>query len=175
MDLPDPMQTERLLIRPIEPSDHQQVFEGLSHPEVIPYYGVSFDSFAATQEQMDWYANLVQNETGIWWAVCDKSDGTFLGAGGYNDWDHNHRKAEVGFWLHPESWGQGFMAEAIQLLFRFGFETMGLHRIEGFVFSENTKCHAAVKKVGFIHEGTMRDCEIKNGEFVSVDVYAKFR
>ena len=167
--------TERLSIRKIIPEDIPSVFKGLSHPEVIKYYGVSFMTLEATQEQMDWYANLEENGTGQWFAVCSKEDGTFCGAGGYNDRDVINRKAEIGFWLLPEYWGKGFMGEAMPKIFDYGFDVLNLHRIEGFVESTNDKCKKAVAKVGFKHEGTMVDCEFKNGEFVSIDVFAKFR
>jgi ribosomal-protein-alanine N-acetyltransferase len=32
-----------------------------------------------------------------------------------------------------------------------------------------------MKKIDFKHEGTMKDCEIKNGEFISLDIYAKLK
>lgn len=167
------LQTPRLTLRPIISTDLENVYRGLSHPEVIRYYGVSFHSLAATQEQMDWFANLENTGTGRWWAVCDRESGAFLGAGGFNDLSREHGKAEIGFWLLPDAWGNGFMQEAMPALCRAGFENMGLHRIEGFVESENSNCKRAMQKLQFHHEGTMRDCEIKNGQRISVDIYAK--
>lgn len=167
--------TERLILRKIVPEDIQNVFLGLSNPEVIKYYGVSFMTLEATQEQMDWYADLEKNEKGQWFAVCSKEDGTFYGAGGFNDRDSINRKAEIGFWLLPEYWGLGIMGEAMPQIFDYGFGEMNLNRIEGFVESTNDKCKKAVSKVGFKYEGTMVDCEFKNNEFVSIDIYAKFR
>ncbi len=167
--------TERLTIRKITPDDIHHVFKGLSHPEVIKYYGVSFMTLEATKEQMDWYADHEKNETGQWFAVCSKDDGTFYGAGGYNDREANNRKAEIGFWLLPEYWGIGIMGEAMPIIFDYGFNEMNLHRIEGFVDSDNDKCKKAVAKVGFKYEGTMVDCEVKDGKFHSTDIYAKFK
>ena len=167
--------TERLTIRKIIPDDINHVFKGLSHPEVIKYYGVNFMTLEATQEQMAWYADLEKNGTGQWFAVCSKKDNTFYGAGGYNDRDPNNRKAEIGFWLLPEYWGKGIMGEAMPKIFEYGFEKLNLHRIEGFIESTNEKCKKAVAKVGFIYEGTMVDSEVKNGNFISVDLYAKFK
>lgn len=50
--------------------------------------------------------------------------------------------------------------------------TLGLNRIEGFVQSGNEKCRQAVEKIHFQHEGRMRECEIVNGKFIDVDIYA---
>ena len=169
------LHTERLLLRKIEQNDVQNVFKGLSHPDVIKYYGVSFSTLAATEEQMIWYKELEQNETGIWWAICSPNGQTFYGAGGFNNLDKKHLKAEIGFWLLPEFWGQGFMQEAFPLICKYGFETFGLNRIEGFVDNENTSCRKAVEKLDFKHEGTMRNCEIKDGKLLSVAIYAKLK
>ena len=167
------LSTERTILRQFRAEDIHQVFYGLSHPEVIPYYGVSYDSLEATQEQMDWFASLETNRTGIWWAICSAEDGTFFGAGGFNNWSQEHRQAEIGFWLLPEYWGKGLMTECMPAICNYGFEAMGLHRIEGFVETENINCKKALDKLHFTLEGTMVDCEVKNGRFISLDIYAR--
>lgn len=167
--------TQRLIIRKVVQDDINNIYAGLSHPDVIRYYGVSFMTLEATQEQMDWYADLEKNGTGQWFVILQKDSGVFLGAGGYNDVCKVNRKAEIGFWLLPDAWGKGYMGEAMPKIFEYGFTELNLHRIEGYVDSENEKCKKAVAKVGFLYEGTMVDSEVKNGEFVSVDIFAKFQ
>jgi [ribosomal protein S5]-alanine N-acetyltransferase len=86
-----------------------------------------------------------------------------------------HKKAEIGFWLLTEFWGQGLMSEVIPLICNYGFDNLGLHRIEGLVETDNLNCKNAMKKLEFKYEGTMRDCEIKNRKFISLDIYAKLK
>lgn len=166
------IETERLLLRQIVPNDLENVFNGLSHPEVIKYYGVNFHSLETTNEQMEWFKNLEKSNSGIWWAICSKDSNEFYGAGGLNDVDKANKKAEIGFWLLPNYWGFGFMKEAMPKICKYGFEQMNLHRIEGFVDSDNTNCKNGMAKLNFKHEGTMTDCEFKNGKFLSLDIYA---
>ncbi len=166
------IETERFNLRQFTDQDIENVYYGLSHPDVIKFYGVSFDSLEATKEQMNWFADLEKNEKGLWWAVCSKETGTFCGAGGLNDWDKEHRKAEIGFWLLPECWGKGIMKEVMPVICNFAFNQMGIHRIEGFVVSDNDNCKRAMAKLDFKYEGTMVDCEMKNDKFISVDIYA---
>jgi ribosomal-protein-alanine N-acetyltransferase len=168
------LESERVILRQFVASDLENVFKGLSHPDIIKYYGISFDSLEATKEQMEWFADLEKNETGIWWAVCSKIDGTFLGAGGLNDLSKENKKAEIGFWLLPESWGKGYMTETMPLIFNYAFDNIGLHRIEGFVETKNTNCKKALAKLKFNLEGTMKDCVVKDGKFISLDIYSKF-
>ena len=165
--------TDRLLLRQFIESDIENVFKGLSHPEIIKYYGVSYQTLEATKKQMKFFADLEKNETGIWWAVCSSDNNFFYGAGGLNSLSKEQKKAEIGFWLISDFWGKGIMKEAMPLICNYGFVKLGLHRIEGIVETENTNCKRAMAKLDFEYEGTMKECEIKNGKFISLDIYAK--
>lgn len=169
------LKTERLLLRQFNENDLDNVYKGLSHPDIIKYYGISFTSREAAEEQLTWFYQLEKTGTGIWWAVCSPDNKTFYGAGGLNNLRTEHKKAEIGFWLFPEYWGKGIMIEAMPHICNYGFEDLGLHRIEGLVETGNIACKRAMAKLAFTHEGTMKDCEIKNGQFISVDVYAKLK
>lgn len=169
------IKTDRLLLRQFTDTDIGNVFEGLSHPDVIKYYGVSYNSLEATKKQMKFFSDLQKNETGIWWAVCSLHDKVFYGAGGLNSLSKEHKKAEIGFWLIPTFWGKGIMTEAIPLICKYGFDQLGLHRIEGIVETENKNSKNAMSKLGFHHEGTMKECEIKNGKFIGLDIYARLK
>jgi [ribosomal protein S5]-alanine N-acetyltransferase len=169
------IKTERLLLRQFVDSDIENVFKGLSHPDIIKYYGVSYHTLEAAKAQMKFFADLEKNKTGIWWAVCSNDNKTFFGAGGLNSLSKVHKKAEIGFWLLIDFWGKGIMKEAIPLICNYGFNNLELHRIEAFVETENINCKNAIAKLDFKHEGTMNDCEIKNGKFISLDIYAKIK
>jgi ribosomal-protein-alanine N-acetyltransferase len=166
------IKTDKLLLRPISTADIYPVWKGLSHPEVIRYYGVSFSTLEETRVQMDWYATIEKEKTGQWWAVCDPGDNHFYGAIGYNDIHPLHHRAEIGFWLLPEFWGKGFMPEAAKLIIRYGFEEIGLHRIYAYVETENQNSKKILLKLGFALEGTMKECEMKNGKWIDLEIYA---
>lgn len=165
--------TERLLLRRFQPDDIESVYRGLSHPEVIKYYGVNYASLEATQEQMDWFATIEKEEKGIWWAVCNKQDQTFLGAIGFNNWSKENRKIEMGYWLLPEFWGSGIIREAGLAACEYAFQKMSVHRIEAVVETENANSKKIMTQLGFELEGVMRDCEIKNSKFISLEMYAR--
>ena len=166
------MRTARYYLKAIVPTDINNIHKGLSDPEVTKYYDVHFATLEETKEQMDWYANLEKEGTGQWWGIFDQKDNQFCGAGGYNSLEKPHRKAEIGFWLIKDYWGNGIMKEVMPLLFDLGFVELNLNRIEGFVLSTNEKCKRGLEKINFKYEGTMRECEVKNGERISLDIYA---
>jgi [ribosomal protein S5]-alanine N-acetyltransferase len=160
-------------LRQFHSGDLENVFNGLSRPEVIKYYGVSYPTLEAAKEQMKFFSDLEKNGTGLWWAICSKKDQSFYGAVGFSSLIVEHHKAEIGFWLLPEFWRKGILSEALPIICRFGFEQLALHRIEAIVETENTNCKNALKKLEFTHEGTLKECEFKNGKFISLDIYAK--
>ena len=169
------IKTERLLLRQFIASDLENVYKGLSDPEIIKYYGVSYKTLEDTKAQMQFFVDLEKEGTGIWWAVCSLDNKTFYGAGGLNSLNKVHKKAEIGFWLLTEFWGQGIMTEVMPIICNYGFDNLELHRIEGLVETDNLNCKQAMKKLDFNLEGTMKDCEVKNGKFISLEIYAKFK
>ena len=68
VDLPT-IRTERLLIRQFVDSDLDNVYKGLSDPEIIKYYGVNYKTIEDTEKQMHFFADLGNDRTGIWWVV----------------------------------------------------------------------------------------------------------
>lgn len=169
------LQTKRLHLRQIQGPDKPLIFEGLSHPEVIRYYGVSYTSLEGVQEQMRWYRNLEKSESGIWWAICKKGESSLIGACGFNEWHQEHRRIELGYWLLPAYWQQGIMSEALSEIMNYAFSELNIHRIEAIVESGNEGSKKLLDRLGFAFEGTHKDCEIKNGAFISLDYFACIR
>ena len=164
--------TGRLLLRQFEERDINNVFLGLSDPDVIRYYGVHFITLEETKKQTEWFAELEKDETGIWWAVCSSDNSIFYGAVGLYYLNRDLKKAELGFWLMPAFWGRGIIRESVLLAIDYGFKEMHLKRIEAEVETENTISKRVMEKLQFVYEHTKQDCEIKHGKYISLDVYA---
>lgn len=169
------IQTDRLLLRKFEQDDLNNVFKGLSDPQVTRYYAVHFDTLEAAQAQMEWFQDLEKSGTGQWFAICSADNKIFYGGCGLNEVKKEHRKAEIGFWLLPAYWQQGIITEALPLVCEYAYQHMNIHRIEALVESDNLNSKKVLHKLGFKHEGTMADCEIKNGRFISLAIYSKIK
>lgn len=163
--------TERLLLQEVKAEDQEFIFRGLSHPDVIPFYGVRYDSFEATKAQMDWYRNIYEQGTGISWKIVDKRTKENIGDIAVYLYKPEHNKAEVGFWLLPQYWNRGFAAEALTAVINYWKTEKGLRRLEGFVEEGNAASRKLLEKAGFQYEGKMVDCEIKNGNYISLLIY----
>lgn len=174
MSLPSfEIQTARLLLRPFTHSDLEGVFKGLSDPNVIRHYGVSYATLEETAEQMSWYEHIQQTETGQWWCIClADSPMQLIGGCGLNDLQQEHRRAEIGYWLLPIFWHQGLAAEAVSAMLRYAFQSMNLHRIGADVDIDNHASASLLYRLGFVREGIRRGFEIKDGHPIDLQLFS---
>ena len=141
------LQIDDLVLRQIIMDDLPKIYEGLSHPDILKYYGVSYTSLTETQEQVKWFASLEKDGTGTWWAIVNAENNLFYGAVGLNNLSQTHKKAEIGFWLLPTYWGNGIMKKAVGLVCNYAFAKLNLHQIEALVETENTNSKKNIKQI----------------------------
>ena len=62
----------------------------------------------------------------------------------------------MGYILHPRAWGKGLMTEAVQAALRFGFDTLGLDRVELWIDERNDRSFRLAERVGFARRAAFR-------------------
>jgi RimJ/RimL family protein N-acetyltransferase len=72
--------------------------------------------------------------------------------------------------MSAEGRGRGLGTEATRLIVGYGFDQLGLHRIELEVYAFNPRARRAYEKVGFVAEGVLRDALWWDGEWVDAVV-----
>ncbi|MEA2485645.1 MAG: ribosomal-protein-serine acetyltransferase [Actinomycetota bacterium] len=85
--------------------------------------------------------------------VDDRAVGT-VGLGGY---EPLIKSAELGYWIRTDLAGRGLVTEAAAAAVTFGFERIGLHRIELHAGTDNAASIRVAEKVGFQRVGLLRD------------------
>jgi len=163
--------TDRLMLRPVKNEDIDFIFQGLSNPKVIQYYGISCSNLDAAHAQIEWYRQIEVAGSGQFW-LLQQADEQPIGVAGYYYHHPVHRKAEIGAWLLPEFWRMGFMSEAVSAIIRYMRKEKQIHRIEGFIEPGNEASEQLVRKLGFVFEGTLRECEWKAERFIDLQVFA---
>ena len=83
-----------------------------------------------------------------------------------------HRRAELGYWIALDRWNHGYATESNQRLIDFGFEVLGLHRIEARHFVRNPASGRVMVKIGMRPEGVERDGVVKGDRYESLAVYS---
>ena len=160
------LQTERLKLRQLSMDDLDFVFQHFSDPRVAQY--LMDEPPLADHDQARALIEFYQEpETKSYnrWAIVRKEDQQVVGTIGYHKWARAYCRAEVGYDLSPDCWGQGYMSEALREVIRHGFEGMGLHRIEALVYVGNDASVKLLKRMGFQQEGLLRDYFCLNGVF----------
>ncbi|MGA4720921.1 GNAT family N-acetyltransferase [Fictibacillus nanhaiensis] len=90
-------------------------------------------------------------------AVVEKQSNLLIGAGELQISSFSNRVGEIGYVFHPDYWGKGFATEAGQLLLRFGFEVLQLHRIFATCDPRNKASEKVLKKLDMTLEGVLRE------------------
>lgn len=83
-----------------------------------------------------------------------------------------HQRAELGYWIAVDCWNRGYATEASRKIIDFGFETLGLHRIESRHFLRNPASGRVMEKIGMKQEGIERDLVMKWNRFESLALYS---
>lgn len=76
------------------------------------------------------------------------------------------RVAEWGFALAHEMWGTGLFIRSARLALEFAFDDLGVHRLEARAAVRNSRGNAALRKLGAIQEGVLRQAFFRNGEYM---------
>jgi RimJ/RimL family protein N-acetyltransferase len=76
--------------------------------------------------------------------------------------------AEIGYWTAPDARRQGYTAEAVRAVTRWGLGELGLQRIEWIAFAGNEGSRAVARAAGYTIEGTLRNRMVQRGERTDV-------
>jgi ribosomal-protein-alanine N-acetyltransferase len=153
------LETERLILRGMHPQDDLPAFFHLFADPAVAHYTDTgpFTTLEEAKEVMTWITEIFAAQTGMRWAITTKHDGdALIGTCGYNRWFRSNNSAEIGYDLDQLWWGAGLMTEALHAMLLFGFEHMGLNRIEADVTVGNDRSARVLEKLGFREEGLLR-------------------
>ncbi len=108
-------------------------------------------------------------------AIYHKAKQQYLGCTRFGNIEFAHKKMEIGWtWIDPSLQGTGFNKQVKFLMLQFGFETIGLNRIELKTSLLNLKSQRAMQKIGAVKEGILRKNIINEDGSVRDTVYFSF-
>ena len=129
----------------------------------------------AFREYFDTAMEEKQNKKSFPFAYFNKQTQQYADCTRYGNIEFTHKKVEIGWtWIHPSLQGTGFNKHCKFLLLRFGFETLGLNRIELKTSMLNLKSQKAMLKIGAVKEGVFRKNIINDDGSIRDTVYFSF-
>ncbi|MFE4265319.1 GNAT family N-acetyltransferase [Streptomyces sp. NPDC056883] len=163
---PITLTTERLVLRPLDASDTDEVYAALQDPAIqrwipvsVPYERTHAESFVT---------RVPGGQTGSEYnfGIRLGADGPLVGCIGVTpEGEHAH---ELGYWAVAEHRGLGYLPEALPAVLRWAFTELGCPRMIWRAGVGNHASRRVAEKVGFAiegmtragmeHRGTLRDC-----------------
>ena len=155
------LKTERLLLRPWENDDAQDLFEYAKDPDVGPAAG--WPAHQSVRESRDAIRNVLNGKEA--YAVCLKTDGKAIGAielklNGHTDMTGRDDECEMGYWIAKMFWGRGMIPEAVRELLRHAFEDIGMTKVWAGYYEGNIKSKRVQEKCGFRYQWTSESVDV---------------
>jgi RimJ/RimL family protein N-acetyltransferase len=167
-----PIETERLLLRPLDPATDVEALLGYqSRPDVCRY--IPYEP--RTREQLvERLSDPARNrstleEAGqvVSLAVVERATGTLVGDVILFWHSAEHRGGEIGYVLNPDHTGRGYATEAARALLALAFDGLGLHRVIGRIDARNHASAAVLRRLGMRQEAVLVDNEWFKGEWTT--------
>ncbi|HWU21214.1 MAG TPA: GNAT family N-acetyltransferase [Nocardioides sp.] len=167
-----PLETERLLLRPVDPAaDAEAMLSYRALPEVcryIPPVPATLESITTMLADPDRTRSTLDGEgQHLLLAVVRRDTGRLIGDVILFWRSEEHRSGEIGYVLHPDQHGQGFATEASRALLRLAFEELDLHRVVARIDERNPASAAVLRKVGMRQEAVLVENEWFKGEWTT--------
>ncbi len=169
------LETKRLTLRPFTMADAPEVQRLAGDRRVAhttariphPYEDGMAETWISTHQ------DRFEKREEVTFAVIRKEDCALVGAIGLVF--HLFDNAEMGYWIGVPDWNQGYATEAAGALLKYGFEDLGLHRIQATHFTRNPASGRVMEKLGMKHEGRLRGYVRKWGVYEDVEMRSILR
>jgi len=170
-----PLQSERLVLRPIRVEDLEDAEVYYGDPELHRYLPSEPQRGEALRRTLAAKAAKNQwNEDCAAFALAleRKSDRRVIGEVALFNLCAEHAQGELGFLLSPDCQGRGYMREAVLLVLTAGFSELRLHRIWARTDARNTRSCRLLEEVGMRREAHLLENEWLKGAWASELHYA---
>ncbi|MCE3294825.1 MAG: acetyltransferase, ribosomal protein N-acetylase [Crocinitomicaceae bacterium] len=157
------LETNRLLLRPLEASDWEHLLPfALNEPETWQYSLIS----AAGEENLKNYIRIAleARDAGkeLPFIVFDKQTQRYAGSTRFYDIQPENKSLQLGYtWYGKDFRGTGLNKHCKFLLLEYAFETLGMERVEFRADNDNKRSIAAMKNIGCTVEGVLRHNGLK--------------
>ena len=94
-----------------------------------------------------------------------------IGSVAFIRFDKINFSTEMGYWIDKNFQGKGLMTKACKALIQYGFNKTKLNRIEMKIAKENLKSKAIAQRLGFEHEGCLKQAIYRNEQFHDLDIF----
>jgi RimJ/RimL family protein N-acetyltransferase len=169
--------TERsILIRSFRAGDEDALYEAVreSIAEVSVWLPWCHQNYSIEESREFITSRETASQGGEWYSfgIFAKDSGRFLGGVGINFINRVHQMANLGYWVRTSEAGHGVATTATRLAARFGFEELGMQRIEIVAAVDNIASQRVAEKAGAMREGVLRRRLLIRGESLDAVLFS---
>ena len=149
------LETKRLILRPWQESDAENLYQYACVPEVGPVAG--WPVHTSVENSLEIIRTVLSApET---YAVVDRETGRAIGSIGLMIGEASNiglpeDEGEIGYWIGVPFWGRGLIPEAVREVIRHGFEELHLKKLWCGYYDGNDKSRRVQEKCGFQYQCT---------------------
>ncbi len=179
LDIPDHLETERLLIRAPQPGEAPVV------------YGAILESLDSLRQWMLWAHEeqtlegieassrraiaMFQTRETLRFRLFRKADGEYVGMSEIHGFDWSVPRCEIGYWVRTSMQRKGYITEAVIGLTDFALSVLHARRVEIRCNARNRRSAAVAERAGYTLEARLHHYERDvGGELRDTLIYVKF-
>jgi ribosomal-protein-alanine N-acetyltransferase len=160
-DDPPVLTGPRLRLRPFTETDADRVAQACADQR-SQHWLVSLPRTYTREHALEYVESARETAaagTGLVWCVADTADDRCLGAISLDGFGGYSRRAEIGYWAHPDARGRGLLTEATRRVTAYAEDVRGLHSVLIRAASGNTASRRVASAAGYRTVGVQPRCE----------------
>lgn len=167
------LHTDNYLLRGVSLEDVPYLFPFMSDRETMKYITPHpVESMEQLHLNMLESLDNFKKQKEIPWVIINKKTQEIVGFFRFHKLNFWHKKTEMGVVIKKDAQKSGVMTEVLTTVLPFGFNTLGLNRIVGDIFSENKGSEKLLNKFGFKKEGVLRQTDFDGSRYHDTVVYS---
>ena len=168
------MRGQKVSLHPLRFEDKEILFKWIND-RVLVHFNAPYKPVSELEHD-EWFKRITQSEDVFFFIIKENEKDIIIGSCHLHNVHWVHRSAELQTRIGGRKYrNKGYGTEAIELLLKFGFEDLNLHRIYLHVLKDNERARKVYLKTGFIIEGELCQAAFINGKYVDVQLMSILR
>ena len=170
------LEGKNIYFKALSTNDVQEIHTFASDGEVSRFIGWSLMN--TMDETIEHIETMIKRElagTHLYASIVLKSTQEIIGTAMIFNFDHDAKRAEIGYVFSRDHWGKGYGTECVALMSDFAFETLNLHKLHASVIDANVGSARILEKNGYVLEGQLKDHFFIEGKYYNDLLFGKIQ
>ena len=151
------LETNRLILRYMAPSDKQDIFININHDKDVLKYFIDKYCETVDESKLDRTIDFCLEAKRYFFAIVLKETNETIGMMlQCNNTSEVFNSIEVGYAIGKKYWNQGYVTEALDAFIKFLF-SLGVHKVMASHFLENVASKRVMEKCGMVYQGIVKE------------------